>query len=305
MKSLKLTLIVLLVFIAINAYSQAQKKYNQKISKHEQASMVLTSLEQLISENTETLALLSKTTDSLYRLLSQMTKEGVDSNYIRRRYQSQQLLNLEAQLLSIQKITALLKGGNPQETHLADNKKATEQSDSKQSSERFFTDTRDGRTYRIVEIGEQLWMVENLTFASGGSEWCYSNTVSHCHKYGRLYDWQAAKSACPRGWKLPTKGDFETLFNTLGGDGNKAFNALIEGGETGFNALLGGWGDINGNYDGLGTFGVWWSASEQSNTHAWSMDMGIGIRDAGIDVNNKSTGLSVRCMRNVLLTQSR
>ena len=66
------------------------------------------------------------------------------------------------------------------------------------------TDDRDGKTYKIVEIGSQWWMAENLT-------------------YGRddgFYGWSSALNSCPSGWHLPSVREFETLVDAVGGGSN-------------------------------------------------------------------------------------
>ena len=77
----------------------------------------------------------------------------------------------------------------------------------------YFVDERDGRQYKITTIGNQTWMAENLNFAIGG---CYGERLSNCEKYGRMYDWEKAKIACPAGWHLPSKDEFERLFLEIG-----------------------------------------------------------------------------------------
>lgn len=76
-------------------------------------------------------------------------------------------------------------------------------------------DPRDGKTYKTVKIGNQVWMAENLNYKMGvekrhnglvvDGSWCYGDKPANCKKYGRLYSYRFAKIACPDGWHLPSE----------------------------------------------------------------------------------------------------
>ena len=79
-------------------------------------------------------------------------------------------------------------------------------------------DVRNGysQTYRTVTIGSQTWMAENLNYETLNS-WCYENLQRNCNRYGRLYTWAAASTACPSGWHLPSVAEWEILIKNVGG----------------------------------------------------------------------------------------
>ncbi len=118
---------------------------------------------------------------------------------------------------------------------------------------------KDGKKYKTIKIGNQVWMAENLNYVNNSGSWCYDNEPANCEKYGRLYDWETAKTVCPAGWKLPSKSDFETLLLNASGrrKGTKAYNALKDSGNSGFNALFGGWRSSDGDFSYIGSYGNW------------------------------------------------
>ncbi|MCX6279543.1 MAG: protein kinase [Bacteroidetes bacterium] len=165
-----------------------------------------------------------------------------------------------------------------------------------------FTDDRDGKTYKWVQIGNQTWMAENLAYKpKSGNYWAYKNNESHLDEYGYLYDWNTAKKVAPSGWHLPTKDEWETFYSILGGDPAIVFQNMQEGGKSGFNALLSGMRSFTGYFIKIGTRTGFWSASIHINEDDESTIFG-GLFQCEIDkARYKSAGstcgYSIRLIR--------
>jgi uncharacterized protein (TIGR02145 family) len=173
-----------------------------------------------------------------------------------------------------------------------------------------FTDSRNGKTYRTVTIGKQTWMAENLNYQIGKS-WCYENNNSNCNKYGRLYDWNTAMTACPAGWHLPTYREWVELAIYAGGsctygNGGMAGKTLKSTSgwygkgngidDYGFSALPGGY-YYGGDFYYAGDRGYWWTATESGSESAYSRDMYYYYDCVYEGSAGKGYGYSVRCLR--------
>jgi uncharacterized protein (TIGR02145 family) len=95
----------------------------------------------------------------------------------------------------------------------------------------------EGNTYKVLTIGSQTWMVENLkttTYNDGtpipnitnDSDWynmtsgayCnYNNDFIYVYTYGRLYNWFSVNTCklCPTGWHVPTDTEWTELSDYL------------------------------------------------------------------------------------------
>lgn len=191
-----------------------------------------------------------------------------------------------------------------------------------------FTDPRDGNIYQTVTIGKQVWMVENLRYlpsvvgaetASLTTPYYYvydyygtnledAKATANYETYGVLYNWEAAKAACPAGWHLPSHAEWIELSEYLGGT-SVAGGKLKESGtanwfcpnlhatnETGFTALPGGYRDYGG-FSGIGRNGNFWSATESRDDGVWNLSMAYDYSKLFIsEWGSKESGFYVRCV---------
>jgi len=148
-------------------------------------------------------------------------------------------------------------------------------------------------------------MAENLNYRPPkGNSWCYNNGNSYCNKYGRLYDWNTTRTACPSGWHLPSRREWNDLVTVAGGDVAskklKAKSGWNENGngtdDYGFSALPGG--RYYGNsFDEAGKYGYWWTATEDYSYEAYGRSMSYGNEYVEEYYYGKIYGRSVRCVR--------
>ena len=155
------------------------------------------------------------------------------------------------------------------------------------------TDARDGRVYKTVEIGNQIWMAENLNYADStetpslkGKNWCFDNNPKKCETAGRLYSWAAAidsvklatdesnpqdcgrsktcslptrvRGICPEGWHLPDTSEWRNLQVAVGWQSEALMSSI-------------GW-----TMEGSGTDDVGFSAMPAGE---WDYSYGLGVHD--------------------------
>jgi len=180
-----------------------------------------------------------------------------------------------------------------------------------------FTDSRDNKTYKIVKLENQTWMAENLNYDANGSK-CYENNPENCKRYGRLYDWNTAMEACPKGWHLPSNEEWDALYLFVDGTiistktqkprsyvAGKYLKAksgwyhkdddISDNGTDayGFTALPGGFGKPDGSFGGIESFGFWWSSSAMNRAYFQSINYGSKASQDSLSKNNL---FSVRCL---------
>lgn len=187
-------------------------------------------------------------------------------------------------------------------------------------------DTRDEATYRTVLIGEQCWMRDNLDLgtridSTGAGQmahddgeiekYCWEDTDAGCDGRGAFFEWTEATQdyagqpdlpvagICPEGFHLPSKAEWDTLIDGLGGT-SAAPAKLAEGGESGFDAVMTGYRcTMNGGYRPSAmsseTMAYFWTSEQDSGTYAWLWE--VGPTSMQTFPFEKSLGLSVRCLQ--------
>ena len=137
-------------------------------------------------------------------------------------------------------------------------------------------DNRDGRVYQTVQIGEQVWMAQNLdigeinaiSFPLSDNEliekYCYGDDPANCEVYGGLYTWNEMMQynhddphgVCPAGWHIPSDEEWRILEMTVGLTEEETHGEEWRGGNAGGKLKAPGnefWNDPNvGATDELG-----------------------------------------------------
>lgn len=174
-----------------------------------------------------------------------------------------------------------------------------------------FKDKRDGQLYNWIRLKDnKIWMTQNLNYQFISSS-CYGNKQENCEKYGRLYSWEMAIKACPKGWRLPTDTEWWEMTNYYGksqnylryqeannekGSGKKAYNELIQGGNSKFSAIIGGYRYSDNKFYNIGDYGIYWSNTEFDTSEAWYYRFSTKDKTLRRSVENKSLEFSCRCI---------
>ncbi len=192
----------------------------------------------------------------------------------------------------------------------------------------------DSNKYNTITICKQSWMQTNLKashYRNGDlipqvtdpnewsklttGAWCYyKNDPANGAIYGKLYNWYAVtdpRGLAPTGWHIPGDAEWTMLSTCLGGNAaSVSGGAMKETGTThwsspnigatnssSFAGLPGGYRFYNGTYNSIGSYGFWWSSTEDYLNYAWSRALYYDGTSIGRDSDSKAAGFSVRCVR--------
>jgi len=187
-----------------------------------------------------------------------------------------------------------------------------------------FVDERDGTEYCITTIGTQIWMTDNLEYASDSNAYINVSSPRTVNAvYGRLYTFNEANQVCPNGWHLPTDEEWKILERALGmsaveADGvnergtneggqlksiegwNSSANVGVAGtNSSGFNALPSGeWNPSFGPFFHLGEEASYWTASVHDTTSAaWMRTLTYDDTRIKRNYATQKMGFACRCVK--------
>ena len=192
----------------------------------------------------------------------------------------------------------------------------------------------DGNHYRSVQIGNQVWMKENLrvsrfrngdaiTQITSNQIWTTTEEGAYCYlsndssinaeTFGALYNWHAvddSRHIAPEGWHIPSNNDWQILLDYLGGEESAGGAMKSPGSEywanpnvgatnsSGFTALpVGSRNYSSGNFEDQQTRAYFWSSTEEDLNNAWYL---LLFDYTPLAIQNsfyKLNGYSVRCVK--------
>ena len=157
-------------------------------------------------------------------------------------------------------------------------------------------DERDGENYRIRTIGTQTWIIDNIRYKMEHSLCGEEKDDEECAQYGDYYYWSDAKKACPEGWRLPSKSEYEVLIDFYG-DSVAAVDSLIS--KTGFDAMLRGYVDLNiSQINDIGWYAMFWTASKEDYFYGSNLTIAPDSKKVFLGKILKDIKVPVRCIRN-------
>lgn len=194
----------------------------------------------------------------------------------------------------------------------------------------YLTDPRDGRFYRTVKIGTQVWMAQNLDFRRDTS-WVNRDSLELERRYGRLYQWTAVmdtlgkfndllagfelprRGICPSGWHVPSDAEWSVLIKLVdSANSGTALKALEFPAQAGVDTAKDAWGfrvmpggqtawltTVSPNryvYRAFGTNGLFWTASEVNDAKAYVRNFGQNLNNSSRMLYPKNEGCSLRCL---------
>ncbi|MBQ1653640.1 MAG: fibrobacter succinogenes major paralogous domain-containing protein, partial [Bacteroidales bacterium] len=216
-----------------------------------------------------------------------------------------------------------------------------------------FRDERDGNVYCTITLGDQVWMKENLRYlpqqvfppsdesASLLRYYVYdyygtnpeeARASENYEKYGVLYNWNAARTACPSGWHLPSDTEWTQLEIYLENNGYN-FDGYVDSdndrdthnviakamaadngwtrsdvsnavgwlqeknNDSGFTGKPGGQKDTYGIFLHINETALWWTSTPHTDSNSWDRYLYFTRSYCNRTYGHNSLGAYVRCIQ--------
>ena len=180
------------------------------------------------------------------------------------------------------------------------------------------TMSRGGVEYETVDINGLCITKKNLNYkATAGKTICYEDEDypdkdANCEKFGALYNYAAAATVCPKGWRLLTDDDVNMMMKYAAQYGEKDeagqhFKAegewpdedvLPADNKIGFFGLPGGIADEDGECYMLNRSAQWWTSHELTKNLDHDVLVVLGDDDgASLQAIDNKEFASVRCVK--------
>ncbi|MBO4874975.1 MAG: T9SS type A sorting domain-containing protein [Bacteroidales bacterium] len=216
-------------------------------------------------------------------------------------------------------------------------------------------DERDGNSYCSIMLGEQEWFSENLRYLPNvnyladasvvdaryyvydydGTDVNEARNNPNYSEFGVLYNWEAAQSACPAGWHLPSDAEWSQLEVYLENNGynfddyidtdndRETHNVIAKSlastcgwvdseientpgwlqpknNTSSFNGKPAGMKIATSHFQEKGNRTWWWTSDTEygDSNSAWDRRLRYDLEELSKTHNHKSVGVSVRCLRN-------
>lgn len=193
----------------------------------------------------------------------------------------------------------------------------------------------DRNQYRTIQVGDQVWMAENLRttrYANGDSipniqnaqEWSflktgawahYKNDASYESVYGKYYNWCVSadpRHVCMTGWHVPTDAEWMELLNFLGGIEvaapkmkssweNQWVGSIDEiSNSSGLSILPAGKRGLSGDFNLMTHRAPFWTTQSNSSNPEWGLSYELFWNSDQVgrfNADDKYYGHCIRCIQ--------